>query len=138
MEVSFKVAAILFITTFIMDIQSAGIRKCCPKGMIFDYLNETVKVCQERTLENLDFPLHNEFGVAVSSTEGHQSQDIIEVDAFMMCTRGEPIKQIPELGDCFSILPNGSLFVTSGFPIGEQISDEYCVDYELNEDGVQV
>jgi len=120
MGISFKVAVILFLTAFIMDIQSAGIRKCCLKGMILDYLNETVKVCQEGTLENLSFPLHNEFGVAISSSEGHQSPDIIEVDALMMCTHGEPFKQIPELGDCFSILPNGSLFVPK-FPIEAQV-----------------
>jgi len=133
MGISFKVAVILFLTAFIMDIQSAGIRKCCPKGMLFDSLYETVKVCKEGTLENLNFPLRNEFGVAISSSEGHQSPDIIEVDyALMMCTHGSP-----QLSKCFSILPNGSIFV-SRFPIGEQISDEYCVDYELNKHGVQV
>jgi len=139
MGISFKVAVILFLTAFIMDIQSAGIRKCCPEGMIFDYLNETVKVCQELegTLENLSFPLHNELGVAISSSEGQQNPDIIEVDALMMCTHGKPYKLIPELGDCFTIFPNGSLFVPR-FPSGAQVSDAYCVDYELNEDGIQV
>ena len=142
MESSLKATAIfLIIITIVLCLTSktsAGIRKCCQKGMIFDdALNQTVKVCQEGTLENLSFPLHNEFGVAISSTAGHQSRDIIVVDALMMCTHGKPFKRKPELGHCFTILPNGSIFVPR-FPIGEQISDEYCVDYELNKDGVQV
>ncbi len=107
------------------------IRKCCPLGMV---LNKTAKLCQIAA-ENLGFPFHNESGVAIPSSSA-QTLPAIRDSAAGMCP-GNMLNFIPDNGDCFSILPNGSLFIPL-LPDGEQYSDQYCVDHQLGDDGTQV
>ena len=99
-------------------------------------LNESYNLCQ-KTTENLgSFQLRDKFGVSISPSSEEQSLAIFDA-TYPMCQQHGTLYLNPELGDCFSILQNGTLF-TPLFPVGEQYSDQYCVEHALSADGHQV
>ena len=99
------------------------IRKCCPFGMV---LNKTDNRCQKVTENLRPFQLRNEFGVAMLLPTGEESLAVRDA-AYPVCKHGTA-NLVPDSGDCFSILRNGTIFVPQ-LPVGEQYSDHYCVDY---------
>ncbi len=99
------------------------IRKCCPFGMV---LNKTDNRCQKVTENLRPFQLRNEFGVAMILPTGEERLAVRDA-AYPKCQHGTT-NLVPDSGDCFSILRNGTIFVPQ-LSVGEQYSDQYCVDY---------
>ncbi len=106
------------------------IRKCCPLGMV---LNETANLCQIAT-ENLGFSFHNESGVSIPSSSVQTLA--IHDSAALICPAGM-LKFIPDDGECFSLLLNGSLFIPF-FEDEQKYTNQYCVDHQLSDNGTQV
>lgn len=108
------------------------IRKCCPVGMV---LNEPGNLCQNAT-ENFDpFQLRDEFGVSIVPSSEEQSLAIL--DAFYPMCRHGTLNLVPDSGVCFSIIPNGTVFVPL-LADGQQYSDQYCVDHLVGDNGYRV
>lgn len=108
------------------------IHKCCPYGMA---INKTTRLCQkvitaanQQGSSSVSFQWRNELGVVQSS---ELDPPLIRHAAINLFPDGDYIKLLPDVGDCFSILPNGSLFI----PYWNKYlnGDEYCVDNYLTD-----
>jgi len=99
-------------------------------------MNEIENLCQPATENFGSFQLRGESGVAILQAAAGKNNLGIRDAASPMCPDGI-LNFSPNNGDCFSILQNGTLFVPL-FDVGEQYTDQYCVDNLVGDNGHQV
>ncbi len=75
--------------------------------------------------------LRNEYGVAILPSKIEEIPTIRD-GAAPKCP-GDFFELVPDSGEYFSILPNGSMFYPL-FMMGEIESDQYCIDHLLKDD----